>query len=711
MSQGAAGRAENLFAQAVKLHQQGVLSEAERGYRRVLAADKKHAGALQYLAMIEGQRGNFADAVRLLRQCVKAHPRLAEARTNLGFALAQTRQHAEAVACYDKALSINPQFLAALNNRGISLRELGRFDDAIANYDRLIAIKSDFADAHYNLGNLLSMLGRYAEARASFERALALTPNDASTLIGYATALRKLGRGAEAVKVLNRVLAADPNNVLALVNRGHILSDLHAYADAIASYEKALKIEPTNRQARSPLAWAALAICDWAVTEPLIEDLKTQVRDRRSVVQPFTFLACSDNPELQRACAQSFVTDFVPVLPRPLCSDSPRPARRGPSDRIRIGYLSADFRLHPTAHLVARLLELHDRSKFTVLGVSTGEDDASGERRRIAGAVDEFLDVPARPDRETAELIHERGVDILVDLNAHTRSGRLGILANRPAPLQVNYLGYPGTAGARFVDYIIADETILPDGSDAFFTEQIVRLPSYYVGYHLGKEISQRVSPDRPAREPLKLPDNAFVFCCFNNSYKIRPPIFAAWMRLLQAVEGSVLWLLFDNQAAADNLRKEAAKRGVDPARLIFAPRAELSEHLGRQRCADLFLDTLPVNAHTTACDALWMGLPIVTCAGKAFAGRVAASALTSCGLSEFVTANLNDYEVLTLKLATDAAFLQSYRDRLVNARATMPVFDPDRLRRQIEAAYLQMWDIYREGDPPCGFSVDRELG
>lgn len=310
-------------------------------------------------------------------------------------------------------------------------------------------------------------------------------------MIGYATALRKLGRGAEAVKVLNRVLAADPNNVLALVNRGHILSDLHAYADAIASYEKALKIEPTNRQARSPLAWAALAICDWAVTEPLIEDLKTQVRDRRSVVQPFTFLACSDNPELQRACAQSFVTDFVPVLPRPLCSDSPRPARRGPSDRIRIGYLSADFRLHPTAHLVARLLELHDRSKFTVLGVSTGEDDASGERRRIAGAVDEFLDVPARPDRETAELIHERGVDILVDLNAHTRSGRLGILANRPAPLQVNYLGYPGTAGARFVDYIIADETILPDGSDAFFTEQIVRLPSYYVGYHLGKEISQ----------------------------------------------------------------------------------------------------------------------------------------------------------------------------------------------------------------------------
>jgi protein O-GlcNAc transferase len=707
VSQGAAGRAGNLFAQAVMLHQQGVLSEAERGYRLVLAADKNHAGALQYLAMIEGQRGNFTEAVRLLRQCVKAHPRLVEARTNLGFALAQTGQHAEAVACYDKALSIDPKFVAALNNRGISLREMGRLDDAVANYDRLIAIKSDFADAHYNRGNLLTMLGRYAEAHASFERALALTPNDASALIGYATALRKLGRGREAVTVLDRVLVADPNNVLALVNRGHILSDLQAHADAIASYGKALQIDSTNRQARSPLAWAALAICDWSLAEPLIDELKTHLREKRSVVQAFAFLACSDDPALQQACAQSFVTDAIPVLPQPLCRKSPH-LFRSPRDRIRIGYLSADFRRHPTVHLVARLLELHDRSKFMVIGVSTGEDDASAERRRIIDAVDDFLDVSARSDRETAQLIYQRGVDILVDLNAHTRSGRLGILAHRPAPLQVNYLGYPGTAGASFVDYVIADETILPTGSDTFFTEKIVRLPDYYVSYHLGQEISQRISQDTPARERFGLPENAFVYCSFNNSYKIRLPVFAVWMRLLRAVDGSVLWLLLDNQTAADNLRKEAAKFGVDPALMIFAPRVELSEHLGRQRCADLFLDTVPVNAHTTACDALWMGLPIVTCSGKAFAARVAASALTSCGLSDLVATNLDDYEALALKLATDPALLASIRNRLADARATAPVFDPDRLCRQMEAAYLRMWDTYRAGDPPQGFSVDR---
>jgi predicted O-linked N-acetylglucosamine transferase (SPINDLY family) len=701
--QGTAGRAADLFAQAVALHQRGSIAEAERAYRLVLSADKRHAGALQYLAMLEGQRGNVAEAVRLLKQCVKVVPRAAEVHTNLGYALALMNRHEEALSAYDKALAINPNFLPALNNRGISLREMKRLADAVANYDRALALKPDFADAHYNRGNVLNKMGRWTEALASLDRALALKPGDVDTLIAGAIALRGLGRQAEALACLDKVVALAPGNVLALVNRGDILSDLRRYDEAIGCYEKALSLDPDHAYARSTLAWAVLSVCDWDRLEAMRADLLARVREKRAIVQPFTLLSVSDDPALQHICAEAFVSDAFPLSPRQTLAAAPRRGGAG-RDRIRVVYLSVDFRRHPTVYLVARLLELHDRSRFTVLGVSTGLDDASAERKRIIDAVDEFIDASDKGDREVARLLHERQADILVDLNAHTRGGRLGILAHRPAPLQVNYLGYPGTSGAPFVDYIIADATILPADRQPFFAEKIVRLPDYYTGYHLGHE----VAAPTPARGDVGLPERGFVFCSFNNNYKITAPVFDAWMRLLLAVEGSVLWLLGDTPAAETNLRKEAAKRGVDPARLIFAVRTGTDEHLARQRLADLFLDTLPVNAHTTACDALWMGLPLVTCAGQAFAGRVAASALTSCGLPDLVTTSLGDYEALARTLATDPGLLANYRERLAGLRASAPLFDPDRLRRQIEAAYARMWEIHCKGERPRGFDVER---
>jgi protein O-GlcNAc transferase len=692
-------RAQALFAQAVTMHQRGSIGEAEQLYRLVLAADKKHPGALQYLAMLEGQRGNLTEARRLLEQWIRSNRRSAEAHTNLGYVLALMGLHQEALAAYDKALSIDPRFLTALNNRGISLRELRRFTDAVSNYDRALSVKPDFADALYNRGNVLNRMGRCAEALADFDRALSISPNDPDTWIGRATALRGLGRANEAVASLDKVLAWVPNNVLALANRGHILSDLRRYEEAIVSYGKALQIDPSHTDARSPMAWAAMAICDWDLSGHLEGELKSDIRDHKSIVQPFMLLAQCDDPALQLTCAQNFVADKVEPGTKLLWKRGDPIRNRG--ERIRIAYLSADFRQHATAYLITRLLEKHDRSRFEVIGISIGKDDASVERKRIVDAVDAFIDVQRMSDHEIAQLIFKRQIDILVDLNGHAQGGRIGILAYRPAPVQVNYLGYPGTTGADFVDYVVADEIILPMNRQPFYSEQIIQLPDYYAAYDPLFE-NGLTGADR---HDAGLPENGVVFCCFSNNYKITKLVFDVWMRLLQSVEGAVLWLLRDTSTAERNLRKEAVACSVDPSRLVFADRVSLSRHLARQRLADLFLDTSPYNAHTTACDALWMGLPLVTCAGRAFAGRVAASLLTAAGLPELVTTSLDEYEALGRKLATDSALLNSYRERLTRNRASFPPFDADRLRRQIEAAYARMWDIRCNTQSPQGIT------
>jgi predicted O-linked N-acetylglucosamine transferase (SPINDLY family) len=369
---------------------------------------------------------------------------------------------------------------------------------------------------------------------------------------------------------------------------------------------------------------------------------------------------------------------------------------------VRIAYLSADFYLHATAYLTAGLFELHDRSRFEVLGVSFGPDDASDMRARLVKSFDRFCDVTARSDEEAARLLASLQVDIAVDLKGYTQDARTGILAYRPAPIQICYLGYPGTMGASFMDYVIADATVLPFDQQSFYTEKIIHLPDCYQVNDSRRAIAERT----PSRPEAGLPGQGFVFCCFNNNYKITAPIFEVWMRLLSAVPGSVLWLLSDNTSAHNSLRRQAAARGIDAARLVFADRLPIDRHLARQRLADLFLDTLPYNAHTTASDALWAGLPMLTCRGEAFAGRVAASLLNAAGLPELVTGSLQEYEAMALKLATDASLLGSIRRKLAQNRPNCPLFDTDRFRRHLEAAYLTAWGIYQRGEPPGSFSI-----
>jgi predicted O-linked N-acetylglucosamine transferase (SPINDLY family) len=375
------------------------------------------------------------------------------------------------------------------------------------------------------------------------------------------------------------------------------------------------------------------------------------------------------------------------------------------NNKVRVAYLSADFHQHATAYLMAELFELHDRSRFEIIGVSYGIDDKSEMRKRLVAAFDQFHDVLRKSDEEVAKLLHDLRIDIAIDLKGYTQDFRFGILAYRPAPIQASYLGFPGTIGAEFIDYIIADKTVAPFEHQVFYTEKIVHLPDCYQVNDTKRRIAERT----PTRQETGLPDNGFVFCCFNNNWKITPDIFRVWMRLLHVVEGSVLWLLGDNKSAERNLRMEAQACGIDPARLVFASRLPLEGHLARYRVADLFLDTLPVNAHTTASDALWAGLPVVTRLGESFAGRVAASLLNAVGLSELVTHSIEDYEALALRLAKDPSLLEGYRNQLAKNRLTHPLFDTDRFRRHIEASYLQMWEIWQRGEQPRSFAVEAE--
>jgi predicted O-linked N-acetylglucosamine transferase (SPINDLY family) len=411
---------------------------------------------------------------------------------------------------------------------------------------------------------------------------------------------------------------------------------------------------------------------------------------------PFPFLAMLDDPALHRMAARIYTEAKCPEN----SALGPLPKRR--PGKIRIGYYSADFHNHATTHLMAQALEAHDRGRFEVYGFSFGPDESDAMRRRVFAACDKFLDVRNASDGEIAQLSRQLGIDIAVDLKGHTQNSRPGIFAGRAAPLQAQYIGYPGTMGAAYMDYVIADKIVIPPGAEADYDEKILRLPHSYQANDSTRKISSKTT----TREDAGLPPSGFVFCSFNNNYKILPDTFASWMRILTAVDGSVLWLLEDNALAAANLRRHAADRGVDPARLVFAGRVPLEDHLARHRLADLFLDTWPYNAHTTASDALWTGLPVLTRMGKAFAGRVAASLLTALDLPELITASTEDYEKRAVELARNPEKHAALRAKLAANRTTMPLFDGKLIARHLEAGYEMIHARQQSGLPPDHIEV-----
>jgi predicted O-linked N-acetylglucosamine transferase (SPINDLY family) len=607
--------------------------------------------------------GRLADAVLLYDSIIRQDPDIALAHSNRGAALSSLQEFEEALRSFHRAVELQPEYAEAHNNKASVLVYLKRLDEAVLSYDRAIAIKPHYAEAHYNRANALKDLKRLDDALRGYDRAIALKPDFAE----------------------------------AYCNRGNALKDLQRWEEAFASYDAARALKPDMDFLFGAWLYAKLQICDFSDLEVRMAEISRALQQNKRVCTPFQMLAISGSPELQRRAAQIYVGA------QSLNSDTPPLVRTHPGrGKIRLGYFSADYHDHATMHLMAGLFERHDRSKFETIAFSFGPDRSDEMRIRAVRAFDEFIDVRDLSDAQVALMARTLEIDIAIDLKGFTQDNRAGIFASRAAPIQVNYLGYPGTMGADYMDYIVADDILVPANGKRHYSEKIVFVPNSYQAND-----RKRFSPDAILdRTTLQLPPTGFVFCCFNNNYKITPAIFDCWMRILKQCAGSVLWILADNAKAASNLKMEAAARGVNEERLIFAPRLPLSDHLTRLRSAGLFLDTLPYNAHTTASEALWAGLPVLTCAGDAFASRVAASVLNAAGLPELVTTSLEAYETLAVALANRPEKLTSIRQKLAARRLASPLFDTELFTKRIEAAYTAMYERHRSGMAPADIHI-----
>ena len=788
--------------QAVALHQQGRLAEAERLYIEIIRKNPTIVGPRYMLGVLRMQQGRAAEAVELMAPSAKVNaddvatqmnfamalrgagrmsealghfqraatlrPDLAEAHYNAGVVEAELGRFEEAIQSYEKALVLNPDMVMARGNLGIALAGVGRLDDAVAQYERVLAAQPGDAAALYNRGLArlaqgrredaladfeassaaapgfvdpvyqraiaLSHLGRFAEALLAFDTALVLMPNDPEIHSNRSVALWNLGRpedalaGAEAALALDSGLASawynkgvalkglahfqkaldafdqvvtfDATNADAWNSRGAVLRVLGRPTDAVASFTRAVELRPGHVEAlsnRAYTAWTDLGLyepamadlkaalkarpdhpylagellhlkmqgADWRDYETLKAGIVDAVRAGKRAIRPFAYQAVSDSPADIRACSEIFAADQFPAVA------SPAPATRPDSGKLRVGYVSADFREQATAYLMAGLYEQHDKDKFEVIAFDNGGSDGSPMRARLEKAIGTFVDISDMSDDDAAAAVRTGKIDILVNLNGYFGKPRMGIFARRPAPIQVNYLGFPATLGAPYIDYIIADSIVIPDGEERFYRESVVRLPGSYQANDDKRAIAGDTS-----RAANGLPDGAFVFCNFNQGYKLTPVIFDAWARILNQVPGSVLWLLDSHDAFRANLAREAEARGISRDRLVFAAAVDLPQHLARLKLADLFLDGLPYNAHTTASDALWAGVPLLTCRGTAFAGRVAASLLTAAGVPELITESLAEYEMRAVALAGDAGALKALREKIATNRTSCALFD-----------------------------------
>jgi protein O-GlcNAc transferase len=691
--------ADALYNRGNVLRELKRLDEALASYDRALTLRSDHAEALSNRGNVLRELNRLDEALASHDRALTLRPEYADVLFNRGNALQELKWLDEALESYDRALTLRPDHAEAHYNRGNVLRELNRRDDALASYDRALSVRPDYADALFNRGNVLYELKRLDEALASYDRGLSVRPDYAEALNNRGNVLRELKRRYdEALASYDRALTLQPGHAGTLNNRGVTLHESNRFDEALASYDCALAVKADHVHAFSGAADCVMKLCDWDRRMRFAAEITAHVSGKRSIVAPFVLLGYSDDPALQLQCARNYIENKFPSPLPPFWS-----GQTWRDDKLRVAYLSPDFRSHPVAFLMAELFEQHDRSRFEIIGISFGVDDRSETRKRLIAAFDEFHDVRRKNDKETAKILNDRRFDIAVDLAGYTQDSRPGIFAHRPAPIQVNYLGFPGTMGADFIDYIIADAMVVPVEHQPFYTEKIVYLPDCFQA----NDTKRKIAEHTPTRQEMGLPEHAFVFCCFNNSWKIAPEIFNIWMRLLHQVEGSVLWLLGTNARAEQNLRTEAQRRGIDPSRLVFARPLPLAEHLARQRLAGLFLDTVPYNAGATAAAALWSGLPVLTVIGEAFVGRMAASLLQAVGIPELITANLEDYQTLALKLARDPAWLADTKAKLPGHRNTCPLFDTVRFARHIESAYRTMWEIWQRGEAPKSFSVE----
>jgi protein O-GlcNAc transferase len=659
---GNTDKIERLRQIARDLHLAGRLDDADHAYQKILTLHQTDVEARHMLAVLRLQQGRTEEAFQIIDGLAAEVPAHAEIRTH----------------------------------RGLILSGMGRFDDAIADFDRALALKPGNPVTLLYRGNVLLETGRAAEALDNYDRLLSVAPGDGESWFRRGSALWLQDRFEEALDSYTKAVACNPGHVAALFNSGTTLLKLDRYAEALTAFQAVDALAPGNPYVLGGYASAVSGGCDLAQWEACQPRLIDAVHRREAAIAPLVLMPFSDDEALRRVCSETFAADHVSTPTTGLWN-----GECYKHSRIRIAYLSSDFHQHATAQLIAGLIERHDRDCFEVTAISFSRDDASAMRTRLVRGFDHFLELRASSDLEIARLLRDAEFDIAVDLKGHTEGARPGILAHRPCPVQLGYLGYPGTTGMAWLDYILADATVLPFDRQPYYSEKIVHLPGCYQVNDDSRAIVQG-----PSRIEAGLSEQDFVFCCFNAAWKITPTQFDIWMRLLGNVPGSVLWLLDDNASATANLRVAGVARGIDPMRLVFAPRADAAFHLARHGLADLFLDTSPYNAHTSASDALWAGLPLLTCRGNSFDGRVGASLLTALDLDELITETPAQYEALALALARDVGRLSALRMRLAETRLSGSLFNTDKFRRDIEAAYVHMVNIARAGGPPQSFAV-----
>lgn len=679
------------FTRALALHQAGRIDEAERIYQRILDAQPDSANVLHYLGVCCYQRGNHAVAAQHIRRALAINGQEPMAQNNLGLVCQALKRLDEALACFDQALAQNSDDAVALNNRGLVLHDLRRFDEAVLDFTRATQLRGDFAEAFANLGKTHLAQQHLFEALSACDAALALQPRLAVAHALRGSVLRDLRRYDGALASWAQALALQPDFAEVHFNLGSALHELRRYEDAVASQNRAMALNPNMPYLRGDLLHDRMQCCDWAGFATQSALVLAAIDRNETAAHPFAVLGLPSTAEQQQRCARANVNDMFAPAATPMWR-----GERYVHERIRVAYVSADLRNHPTSHLIAGLIDRHDRARFEIIGIYIGPPSADIWRQRMERSFDRFFDVATHSDEHIARLIRELEIDIAVDMMGHTGFARTGVFALRPAPVQLNYLAYPGTMGASYIDYIVADATLIPPSQQAFYDEKIVYLPHSYQINDSGKRIATA-----PTRADVNLPENAFVFCCFNGGFKITPDVFDVWMRLLNKIPGSVLWLLDGSPAAVRNLRREAQQRGVAADRLIFAERMALPEHLARHRCADLFLDTFHYNAHTTASDALWAGLPVLTCAGATFASRVAASLLNAIGLPALITRSSDEYEAAAYELSTHPERLAEIRATLAANRLTQPLFDTEASTRHLESAYRSMYARHQAGLAP----------
>lgn len=652
-----------MLQQAIQSFQSGNLESADLSLRRVLQTDSKNLPALHILGLIKASQSNYREAAGYLARAARVHPNDASIQYNLAKALSDSGNDKDALVHHKKAVTLAPNNPEAWLSYGKTASNLGRYEDALVWYGNALSLKPDYAEAALNKGATLKELERYAEAIAFAEEALSINPNLAE----------------------------------AWSNKGVSLKALKRYDEAIAHYDKALSLKPDIDWVSGDLLHMKMKICSWSGLAEALENISKKVVANEKVINPFALLALNDDALLHKKSSEIYTQSRYPfnLVLGPIL-------KRPQSQKIRVGYFSADFHNHATGYLMAELFELHDKSQFELVGFSFGPKTNDEMRIRLGRSFDKFIEVGGKSDFEVAKLSRDLNIDITVDLKGFTQDARTGIFAHRAAPIQVNYLGYPGTMGADYIDYIIADRTLIPLESQSCYSEKVVYLPNSYQVNDRKRLISDR----QFTRQELGLPENGFIFCCFNNNYKILPATFEGWMRILKAVEGSVLWLFQDNAWAVDNLKKEAEKQGIAPDRLVFAERLPLPEHLARHCKADLFLDTAPYNAHTTTSDALWAGLPVLTLMGESFASRVAASLLNAIGLSELITSTQEEYETLAIELALNPKKLTDTKLKLANNCLTAPLFNTPLFTKNLEAAYIKMMEQYQADLQPDHIAI-----